>query len=220
MYKQTVTEMTMGSSVVAHDLAIKAYRSTHSYGIIVEHLTPLRRCIALITPDGNCMFRAVSKELLGTDRHHYQVRTLVVEFIAANPKGYSPIIANYHSLSLKEHILRMKVDRVWGTAVELQAMASLYQVPIKVLSHYTKAPNFRWNSYTPQTDLEKFEQPLYPSLVHGRAPSEYHVELYYHEGCHFDRIAHQIPGKSSVSLPNPHIFELLPNNKESYVLLS
>ena len=166
----------------------------------------------------------ISKEILGTDRHHYKVRTLAVEFMAANSKLFSPIIANYHSHSLKDHIHQMKVDRVQGTAVEHQAIASLYQVPIKVLTHNTKAPNFRWNSYMPQTDLEKFEQPSYPAMVHGRAPSEYHVELYYHEGCHFDRIAHQVPGKSSVSLPNPLMLDshigLLSNNKETAIYLS
>ena len=109
MYKRMVAEMTTGSSAVAHDLAIKAHPSNHSYGIMVEHLTPLRRCIDLITPDGNCMFRASSKEILGTDRHHYKVRTLAVEFMAANSKLYSPIIANYHSCSLKEHIQQMNL---------------------------------------------------------------------------------------------------------------
>ena len=225
MYKQTVAKMTIGSSAVAHDLAIKAYPSNHSYGIVVDHLSPLKRCIDLINPDGNCMFRAISKELLGTDKYHYQVRTLAVEFMATNSNYFSPIIANYHSRSLKEHILLMKVDHVWGTAVELQAMASLYQVAVKVLTYYTQAPNFRWNTYMPETDLTMFEKPLHPSMVKGRVPSGYHVELYYHEGCHFDRIAHQIPGKSSVLLPSPPMLDpdnidLLSNSKENPVHLN
>ena len=81
----------------------------------------------------------------------------------------------------------MKADHIWGTAVELQAMASLYQVAVKVLTYNTtQAPNFRWNTYMPESDLTKFEKPLYPSTVKGRVPSGYHVELYYHEGCHFE----------------------------------
>ena len=219
-YKQTIAKMTTGSSAIAHDLAIKAYPSNHSYGIIVEHLAPIKRCIDLINPDGNCMFRAVSKELLGTDRYHFQVRTLAVEFMATNPNYFSAVLAKYQSQSLKEHILHIKVDHVWGTAVELHAMACLYQVAIKVLAYYTKAPNYRWNTYIPQSDMTKFENPLHPAMVKGRAPPGYHVELYYHEGCHYDRIAPQLPGKSSVSLPNPlmpdHI-GLLSNSKENPV---
>lgn len=217
-----VAKMTTGSPAIAHDLAIKAYPSNHFYGIIVEHLSPLQRCIDLINPDGNCMFRAVSKELLGTDRHHFEVRSLVVKFMESNPNYFSDILANYQSRSLKAHTLQIKTDHVWGTAVELQAMACLYQVAIKVLTYNTKVPNYRWNTYVPQTDLTKFEDPLYPAMVKGRAPPGYHVELYYHEGCHYDRIAHQIPGKSSVSLPNPLMFDhmgLLSNSKENPVHL-
>ncbi len=109
-YKQTIAKMTTGSSAIAHDLAIKAYPSNLSYGIIVEHLAPTKRCIDLINPDGNCMFRAVSKELLGTDRYHFQVRTLAVEFMATNPNYFSAVLAKYQSQSLKEHILHIKVD--------------------------------------------------------------------------------------------------------------
>ena len=107
---------------------------------------------------------------------------------------------------------------MWGTATELQAMACLYQVAIKVLTYYTKAPNYRWNTYVPQADLTKFEKPHYPAMMKGRAPPGYHVELYYHEGCHYDRIAHQIPGKSSISLKNPLMVEhmaLLSNTQEN-----
>ena len=95
-----VAKMTTGSPAIAHDLAIKAYPSNHFYGIIVEHLSPLQRCIDLINPDGNCMFRAVSKELLGTDRHHFEVRSLVVE---SNPNYFSDILAI--SLVLYRHTL-------------------------------------------------------------------------------------------------------------------
>ena len=110
MHKQTIAKMTTGSSAIAHDLAIKAYPSNLSYGIIVEHLAPTKRCIDLINPDGNCMFRAVSKELLGTDRYHFQVSTLAVEFMATNPNYFSAVLAKYQSQSLKEHILHIKVD--------------------------------------------------------------------------------------------------------------
>ena len=161
--------MTTGSSAIAHDLAIKAYPSHHSYGIIVEHLAPLQRCVDLINPDGNCMFRAVSKELLGIDRYYFEVWTLVVEFMGTNPTYFSEILGNYQSRSLQEHILQIKIDHVWGTAVELQAMACLYQVVVKVLTYYSKAPNYRWNTYAPRTDLTKFENPLHPAMVNGRA---------------------------------------------------
>ena len=92
------------------------------------------------------MFRAASKELLGTDRYHFQVRTLAVEFMATSPNYFSAVLAKDQSQSQKEHILHIKVDHVWGTAVERHAMACLYQLTIKVLAYYTKTPNYRWNT--------------------------------------------------------------------------
>lgn len=215
--------MTIGTPALSHDLPVKAYPSNALYGMVVEHLKPLMRCIDLVQPDGNCMFRAISKELLGSERHHLQIRRLTTEFMAKNPKHFAPIVAKYHghTQSLTEHIFRMKIDHVWGTAVELQAIASLYQVPIHILTYNTKAPNYRWNSYVPEQHKEVFEPPLYPTMADGTPPSEYHIELYYHDNCHFDRIAAQIPGKTSISLPNPlsDDLALLSNSRDSSILL-
>ena len=81
------------------------------------------------------------EQFLGTDRYLFQVQTLSAAFMTTNPNRFSQVLSNYQSRSLKEHILQIKVDHVWGTAVELQAMACLYQVAIKVLTYYLDLPS-------------------------------------------------------------------------------
>ena len=218
--KQIAAEITTGSSALSKDLAIKAYPSNSYYGRVVNYLVPLKRCIDIISADGNCLFRAVAKEILGTDRYHHNLRSLVVEFMAKNPKLFSTIIGNYCSESLEQHIYRMKVDGVWGGAVELQAISSIYQVIIKVLSNIKKAPHWRWNHYIPHAP-ESFEDPSYPAIFVGKSPSQYSIELYYHNNCHFNRISSSIPDTTSASLPNIPMNDvaLLSNSKEECIHL-
>ena len=42
------------------------------------------RVINCTVPDGNCLFRSFSKGLLGTERFHYSIRSVLVSFIIRN----------------------------------------------------------------------------------------------------------------------------------------
>ena len=43
-----------------------------------------------VSPDGNCMFRALSHQLYGSDNHHIQVRQMLLEVIQCNRTIYQP----------------------------------------------------------------------------------------------------------------------------------
>ena len=43
-----------------------------------------------VLPDGNCMFRALSHQLYGSDQHHVQVRSMLLEVIESNKIIYQP----------------------------------------------------------------------------------------------------------------------------------
>ena len=43
-----------------------------------------------VLPDGNCMFRALSHQLYGSDEHHLHVRTMLLEVIQSNSITYQP----------------------------------------------------------------------------------------------------------------------------------
>ena len=42
------------------------------------------RIINTTVPDGNCLFRSLSKALLGTEKYHYWIRTRLLGFVYAN----------------------------------------------------------------------------------------------------------------------------------------
>ena len=48
------------------------------------------RWIHNISPDGNCMFRALSHQIYGSDDKHIQVRQLLLDVIKANSTTYQP----------------------------------------------------------------------------------------------------------------------------------
>ena len=37
-----------------------------------------------VLPDGNCMFRALSHQLYGSDQHHVHMRSMLLEVIESN----------------------------------------------------------------------------------------------------------------------------------------
>ena len=44
------------------------------------------------TADGNCLFRAISDQLLGFETNHKKVRTETVEYIRTNKDDFAPFI--------------------------------------------------------------------------------------------------------------------------------
>ena len=84
--------------------------------------------------DGNCMFRSLSFLFFGSENAHSKLRSLLVKFILLNNSCFSPLV---FTGSLNEHIATMKCSGKWGTQVELQAAASLAQIPIYVLTKGT-----------------------------------------------------------------------------------
>ena len=50
------------------------------------------RCVHNVLPDGNCMFRALSHQLYGNDKHNIEVRKLLKETIVSNHACHLPTL--------------------------------------------------------------------------------------------------------------------------------
>lgn len=70
-------------------------------------LSEQNRSIDIIIGDGNCFFRAISKELFGEEKHHECLRTILVEYIKLNGKNFQQYMS-HGSGSIMEHCNRMK----------------------------------------------------------------------------------------------------------------
>ena len=73
-----------------------------------------------------------------------------------------------------------KVD-IWGTQVEIYAMATLYNIPVYIASQNPKSLNYFWCKYTPILLDDHTNQETLTSEIT-------HVEIIHMNGNHFDAI--------------------------------
>ena len=101
-----------------------------------------------ILGDGNCLFRALAKEITGSQKHHFEVRLAFVNFIQCDkqPPTFSQyVVKDFHKQSeltnpslcqaaCKEYIEHSKMSKlhVWGSDIEIRAAATMLQVDVAV----------------------------------------------------------------------------------------
>ena len=148
---------------------------------------PNLRKLRTIEGDGNCMFRALSYIITGSEDQHHKIRSLIVSHMLSISNlliGHGPDgRANYansmqrHS-SIEEYIRVTKMDRdtTWGTAIELACASHLFNTPLYVydVSH----ANHTWVAY-------------FPSLIDRRLQRDVNcMSMYiYYTGCHFNVVS-------------------------------
>lgn len=85
-------------------------------------------CIDVMDGDGNCLFRAVSRLLYGTQEHHRMVRLKCMEYMGAQRDFFSRFVAG----SFDRYVAFKRQDGVWGDHIEIQAMSEVYNRQIHV----------------------------------------------------------------------------------------
>ena len=86
-----------------------------------------------VLADGNCMFYAQSHQLFGSPNRDFQVRLLLVRFENKNTSIFSSLLTSINEPDMSSHIKKMHRPGIWGTHVELLAVATYFQVPIYIL---------------------------------------------------------------------------------------
>ncbi|EPY89086.1 hypothetical protein CB1_000138054 [Camelus ferus] len=79
-----------------------------------------------IIPDGNCLYRAVSKAVYGDQSLHWELREETVHYIADHLDQFSPLIEG----DVGEFIIAAAQDGVWAGYPELLAMGQMLNVNI------------------------------------------------------------------------------------------
>jgi len=82
----------------------------------------------LIISDGNCLFRAVSLHMFGTQDYHVQLRRAAVDFMLNHADWFSAFGVN------NAYLLHIMQDRAWGGQPEIVALSSLLGVNIEVVT--------------------------------------------------------------------------------------
>ena len=154
-----------------------------------------------ITADGNCLFRSLSKGLLGTENFHYHVRSAILGFIYQNSTIFLPHIEQKYKckVEIKQYCLSMDTSGVWGTEIELLAAATLLQAPVYTYTQMSNSKLYQWSRFPPLSQPSQVICDYAPSirrLVHMAKPLNYHLELFHFDRCHYDVIVPAEPDKT------------------------
>ena len=132
--------------------------NNEAYEPYIEALQATGRMINTTVGDGNCLYRSISKGLIGTEFYHFRVRSVILGFIYMNPKIFEPHIRQVGCpLPIREYCVAMNGLGVWGTEIEILGLATMLQAPVYTFSEAGKAatsPQPRWLKYPP----------LYPTM--------------------------------------------------------
>jgi len=93
-------------------------------------LQQLGFCTKDMAGDGNCLFRALSDQYYGTDKHHAEIRHKVCQFLRENEGSYQMFVEDDQTFSW--HVDNMENLGVFGGNMELAAFAKLEKVDIKI----------------------------------------------------------------------------------------
>ena len=144
-------------------------------------ISPHIRCS--IQGDGNCLFRALSRAITGTESNHFSLRLAICEYMIHkdNAVDFYNIYNNQATVdeavsALKKYLADSKMRSIgsWGTERELEVAAVMFQVDIFVFCQYGR--DCAWA-------LTR------PTFVRNNGMSRSNVKLYiYHSHGHYDLV--------------------------------
>lgn len=136
-------------------------------------------------PDGNCLFRALSKQMIGDPSKHAELREILISFISKNPQAFGRgwTIEN---CTLEEHLAKVAKLGQYGSHAEIKAAASLCQTPIYVATDSLNVEKCMWTVFSPFNKAELNE--LSDSEKKFISQPKLWYEIAYTSGCHYDGI--------------------------------
>ena len=106
-------------------------------------------CVKVMTGDGNCMFRALSFVLTGSQDQHLRVRSLICNHMHSIHLLVEPHISP--NTNTRDYIERTRMEHngTWGTDVELLTFANLCQTNVYVYN----TERYTWIVYPPSYSM-------------------------------------------------------------------
>lgn len=152
------------------------------YELMEPFLAKCGRAIDKVVGDGNCLFRALAKQLSGNPEKHMELRKLIINFEASNFNIFGKLCTAINGISLTKHIESKRKVFTWGTTLEILAAASLFSVDIFEVTESLVPGKVKWIQYSPINGCENFED------VANFGCKKSWLELAYIGSCHFDSI--------------------------------
>jgi len=114
---------------------------TGNHNVILTH--PNHRRLRSIAGDGNCLFRALSYIITGSEEQHYKIRALIISHMLSIPHmlmgighdrhaNYAAAMLSYSTIEDYNQCSGMDRDGIWGSAIEMACASHLFRVPLYV----------------------------------------------------------------------------------------
>lgn len=112
--------------------------------LFADKLAKYQRFIDVIVGDGNCFFRAISKELCGSEKFQTGLQQILVTFIIHNPSLFQALD---FTNNFKKHCNKMSRNGTYATQVELQVTATFLQLPLYVYTKPSATKDWQWTCF-------------------------------------------------------------------------
>lgn len=114
------------------DSTINVRRGTSQTNLLKERLTNFGMSEVVVSGDGNCQFRAISKELFNTQDHHLWVRFKAVEHMRNHRDEFEIFFGSPEEF--EAYVAKMSLPREWGDELTLKATADALDIVVHVLT--------------------------------------------------------------------------------------
>ena len=145
------------------------------------------------TPNGSCLFNALSKELTGTERNHYALRQAICNFML-EPIN-EPHFSAHCAMPVEEYITERDLRNpiTWGSDVEIMALCTLLQCTVHVWCDLTGGA--AWAHVIGGTRHWVHMEPLfYNSTCVSYNNTHYNLYIYHNRSRdHYDRVVVSLP---------------------------
>jgi len=130
-----------------------------------DYLHQSGRKLHPVKGDGNCMFRSLSNHLLGNEEEHDAVRTLLIRFENLNHHYFEAFLMDKNEPTLKAYISKMCQPSTWGTQIEIEAAACLFQVPVYECLQSQDGEANHWEVHHPRAPADQFRHPTILKMI-------------------------------------------------------
>ena len=148
---------------------------------MISFLAATGRYLDPAKPDGNCLFRTLSKQLCGNPEQHPKLRKVITDYVASNPSLFSGWTTD--NQSIEEHVRKMRNTGCWGSHLEIKAAATMFKKSIYVATDTLVLGQCKWIVFPP------FQVLSLPDLLDFTVSCQKSwLEVAYTGGCHYDGV--------------------------------
>ena len=179
---------------VPDDMIPRTSRSPQTgYSVLLPFLQKQGRTIDRVLGDGNCLFRALSLQLTGSQDYHMDVKRIIAQ-CESKIKAFQGIHATINRTRFADHLKNVGKTCIWGTNLEIIVTATLFGIDIYVATDSYRHGNPTWLKYSPNlqaaTELHKSSISDLSSTIPTLPPQKRKrwLEITHVSRCHFDAI--------------------------------